>query len=56
MTERRSAVTLNGEIVVALTNWQGLTLIVTVLLADAAWRRIRRRFARLRACNKTPTL
>ena len=30
--------TLNGEIVAALSNWQAVTLIVLVLLLHGAWR------------------
>lgn len=33
--------TLNGEIVPALSNWQGVVLTVVTLLAAAGWRGLR---------------
>ena len=35
--------TLNGEIVPALTNWQALALMAATLLACAGWRLLQRR-------------
>jgi hypothetical protein len=34
---------MNGEIVAALTNWQGVAVVVTVLIGHAAWRRLHHR-------------
>ncbi len=31
---------LDGEIVAALTNWQGLAVVITTLLGHSAWRRL----------------
>ncbi len=36
--------TLNGEIVPALTNWQAVVGIAATLLACAGWRMLQRRF------------
>ena len=45
--------TLNGEIVPALTNWQALALIAATLLACAGWLMLQRAHSVVR-CSEGP--